>query len=405
MPPNFHPIVASLLRNRTGAVLVSLQIAIALAVLVNAVYVIKQRVDRINRPTGIDDANLFTIETSGFTDRYDYGSSVREDLAYLRGLDGVVAATPSSSIPLSGSGVGTTLYTAADMRTGSQDALMYEMDQSGIQTLGGHLLAGRAFRADEILPPLTANDQSSRVSQIIVTQALAQALFPTGDALGKTLYDETGRPVTLIGIVANMQGAWPKADFAEKVVFEPQQPMLYGFLYLVRTQPGRRDELMRITGEHLAASNPDRVIDSVASVEHYKRLSYMTDRITAILLVAVTGALLAITALGIFGLATFNVTTRARQIGTRRALGASKRDIVQHFMVENALVTSAGIIAGCVLALGAGYWLSLQYKLPRLDLYYLVAGVLFLWLLGQAAAWQPARRAAAVPPSVATRAS
>ena len=403
MDLNLHPIVSSLLRNRTGAVLVSLQIAIALAILVNAIYIVEQRVDRINRPTGIDDANLFTIQTSGFTDRYDYGSSVREDLAYLRGLDGVVAATPSNAIPLSGSGSGTTLYTAADMRTRSQDALVYEMDEYGIQTLGGHLLAGRAFRADEVLPPLTANDQTSRFSQIIVTQALAQALFPNGNALGKTVYDETGRPVTLIGIVANMQGPWPKADIAEKVVFNPQQPLLYGFLYLVRTQPGRRDELMRIIGEHLAASNPDRVIDSVTTVEHYKRLSYTTDRITAILLVAVTGALLAITALGIFGLATFNVTTRTKQIGTRRALGARKRDIIQHFMVENALITSTGIMVGCALALGVGYWLSVQYKLPRLDLYFLVGGVILLWTIGLLAAWQPARRAATVSPSVATR--
>jgi putative ABC transport system permease protein len=72
-------------------------------------------------------------------------------------------------------------------------------------------------------------------------------------------------------------------------------------------------------------------------------------------------------------------------------------------MVENGLITSSGILLGCALALGVGYWLSLQYHLPRLNLYYLVAGILVLWSLGQLAAWQPARRAAAVPPSVATR--
>jgi putative ABC transport system permease protein len=72
-------------------------------------------------------------------------------------------------------------------------------------------------------------------------------------------------------------------------------------------------------------------------------------------------------------------------------------------MVENGLITTTGIVVGCALALGIGYWLSVQYHLPRLDLYYLVGGTLVLWLIGQLAAWQPARKAAAISPSVATR--
>ena len=116
-----------------------------------------------------------------------------------------------------------------------------------------------------------------------------------------------------------------------------------------------------------------------------------------------TALLIAVTCLGIFALATFNVSTRTKQIGTRRAVGARRGDIVRYFLVENGLITSAGILCGCALALAAGYWLSLEYALPRLDLYYLVGGVLALWGIGQLAAWQPARRAAAVCPSVATR--
>ena len=104
MSLNIRPILSSLLRNRTGAVLVALQIALALAILVNATYIVKQRVDSINRPTGVDDANMFVIVAAGFTGRYNYAASVRDDLAYLRGLDGVIAATPSNGIPLSDEG-------------------------------------------------------------------------------------------------------------------------------------------------------------------------------------------------------------------------------------------------------------------------------------------------------------
>ncbi len=108
-------------------------------------------------------------------------------------------------------------------------------------------------------------------------------------------------------------------------------------------------------------------------------------------------------ALGIFGLATFNVNNRTRQIGTRRAVGARRIDIVRYFMTENWLVTTLGVVLGCVLALAAGFWLSNQYQMPRLDLYYLVGGVLGLWAVGQLAAWQPALRAAKVSPAMATR--
>ncbi len=403
---NVRPILSALLRNRTGALLVAMQIALALAILVNATYIVKQRIDDINRPTGVDENNLFAMDAVGFTSRYDYSSAVHDDLTYLRGLDGVIAATVIDNVPLSHSGNASPLFKTADRKSSSMvGAYLYEMDEQGLLTLGSHIIEGRGFRKEEILPPMTSSTQTRPFPQIVVTRSLARAFFPDGNALGKTVYDPLGRPVTIIGIASDMMGPWPWAElkFIHGMYWVPQQPLMYGFHYLVRTKPGRRDQIMRIAAEHLAESNPDRVIRSVNSVELYKKANFLPSRVTAIALAIVTALLLAVAALGIFGLATFNVTTRTKQIGTRRAVGARKRDIIQYFLVENGLVTSGGIVLGCVLALGAGYWLSLRYQLPRLDLYYLVGGILVLWLLGQFAAWQPARRAAGVPPSVATR--
>jgi putative ABC transport system permease protein len=134
-----------------------------------------------------------------------------------------------------------------------------------------------------------------------------------------------------------------------------------------------------------------------------KQASYAGDSLMAVTLTVVTGLVLVFSALGIFGLATFNVNTRTKQIGTRRAVGARRRDIVRYFMTENWLITSLGVVVGCCLALAAGFWLSTQFGLPRLDLYYLVAGVLGLWVVGQLAAWQPSLKAAKVSPAMATR--
>jgi putative ABC transport system permease protein len=402
---NARPIMSALLRNRTGAVLVALQIALALAILVNATYLVKEKLDAIHTPSGVDDANLFALEVAGFTGRYNYEASVAEDMAYLRGLDGVIDATPSNAIPLSNSGSTAPLYKTAGRRSSDVvDSIMYEMDEHGLQTLGTHLIAGRAFRKEEILPPMTPANGARPIPVVIVTQALAKAVYPDGNALGKPLYDPFGRPVTIIGIVANMSGVYTDDDYYKnRVFFAPQTPYLYGFTYLVRTKPGRRDALMRIATAHLVGSNVNRVIETARSVETYARKSYQTDRTTALFLAFVTCLLLAVAALGIFGLATFNVSTRTKQIGTRRAVGARKGDIVQYFLVENGLITTTGIVIGCALALGVGYWLSVHYNLARLDLYFLVGGVLSLWVIGQLAAWQPARRAATVSPSVATR--
>jgi len=401
---DIRPVASSLLRNRTGAVLVAFQIAIALAVLVNAVFIVHQRIEKMNRPTLIDDQNLFGIGVAEFTDRFNYDASVHEDLAYLRGIPGVVSASVTNSVPLGISGSATNVWTQPDSKGNRVQINYFSMDEQGLNTLGVRLLAGRNFRASEILPPVSASDYTKFVPQLIVTRSVAEQLFPHQNALGKTVYTSLGQPATLIGIIDNMIGTgWVGYEALDHVAIMPQLPRLYGFEYIVRTEPGRRNAIMRAVEEHLSTSNPNRVVKWVRSVEYFKNLLYRDDRNMQVFLITVTVLLLGIASLGIFGLATFNVSARTKQIGTRRAVGARRSDIVRYFMVENALITTTGIVVGCALALAIGYWLSLQYQLPRLDLYYLVGGVLALWMIGQLAAWQPARRASAISPSVATR--
>jgi putative ABC transport system permease protein len=404
MSLDVRPILSSLLRNRTGALLVAFQIAIALAVLVNAVFIVHQRIEKMNRPTLIDDQNLFGVAAGEFTDKFNFNASVHEDLTYLRSLPGVVSASVSNSIPLGVSGSSTTVWTQPKNKGNRAQVNYFSIDEQGLKTLGVRLLAGREFRATEILEPLTGQNSTDFVPQLILTRAATEKLFPHENALGKTVYDTRGQPATITGIIDNMIGTgWWGYEALDQVAIMPQLPRLWGFDYLVRTEPGRRDAIMRLVEEHLSTSNPNRVIKFVRSVEYFKKLLYRDDRNMGVFLITVTALLLAVASLGIFGLATFNVSARTKQIGTRRAVGARRADIVRYFMVENGLITTAGIAVGCALALAIGYWLSLQYQLPRLELYYLVGGVLALWLIGQAAAWQPARKASAVSPSVATR--
>ena len=318
-------------------------------------------------------------------------------------MSGVIAATATNSIPLSGGGNNDSLVTRPDARR-SGYINDIEVDEHGLDTLGVHLVAGRNFRHEEIQPPLTKNDFSSFVPTIIVSRALGEYLFPHENPLGKQVWDAFKHQATIIGVVDPVMGTFPDSEHPDRVFFLPRMPDEFIVVrYLVRTQPGQRDTVARLVESHLAQSNPDRVINFVRPLTYFRDLSYLGDSSMEIYLLTVTGLVIAVTSLGIFALATFNVSTRTKQIGTRRAVGARRRDIVHYFLIENALITGTGVVLGCLLALAAGYWLSLHYALPRLDLYYLVGGVLALWGIGQLAAWQPAWRAAAVPPSVATR--
>ena len=400
---NIRPIASALWRNRTGALLVAIQIAIGLAVLVNAVYVVKQRVDKIGRPTGMDTANMIWVASAGFAKDYDYEAAYREDLATLRGLPGVKSASLFSNIPLSGGG-SSSGYQSRPGQVGPKETVpgnKYDVDEHAIAALGVKLIAGRPFEAHEILPASETYEDSP---QAIVTTAFAKELFPNDENfLGKTFYNGLSEPTTIVGVIDKMQGAWVGWDKLDNVVLFPRVKNGPTSVYLVRTEPGRRDAVMRDIEAKLGDSNPGRLLRWVRPFDYFINQSYLDDRNMAIFLVSVTSALLAITALGIFGLATFNVSTRIRQIGTRRAVGARRMDIVRHFLVENWMVTTAGVVAGCGAALGVGYWISVEYELPRLDLYYLVGGVLVIWLIGLAAALQPARRASTISPAVASR--
>jgi putative ABC transport system permease protein len=399
---NIRPIASALWRNRTGAILVAFQIAIGLAVLVNAVYVVKQRVEKIGRPTGMDTANMIWVSSQGFAKEFDHDASWRADLAAIRAIPGVEAASLISNIPLSGSGSSSGFEPKPGQdTTESVPANTYLVDEHAIAALGVTLSSGRPFEPQEILPAIETFDSAP---QAIVSKAFAKGLFPDDpNPVGKTFYDGLDKPIAIVGIIEHMHGAWVGWDKLDHVILFPRIDNGPSSIYLVRAEPGRRDAVMRDIEVKLGDSNPGRLLRWVRSMDYFIHKSYLDDRNIAIFLASVTSALLAITALGIFGLATFNVSTRIRQICTRRAVGARRMDIVRHFLVETWMVTTAGVVAGCAGALAIGYWISVKYELARLDLYDLVVGVFTIWLIGLAAALQPARRASAISPAVASR--
>jgi putative ABC transport system permease protein len=397
-----RPMMSSLMRSKTGPLLVALQIAVTLAIVINSLYIVVQRVEKIGRDSGMDINNVIILYVRGFGNDFDVVDSITNDIDLIKSIPGVVNATVSNHIPLSGSGSGTGLRVVADETIDSIPTGRYRWSEHGLDSLGVELARGRNFLPEEvdfILPDTNTPTPPS----VLITQDLADDLFGEEDALGKTVYWGDMSMSTVVGIIGHMHGSWINWDNFENIVIQPGKPAYTTNKYIVRVEDGMRDELMPIIEQKLGDSNRRRVIKSVRSLEEMAARSYRSDRGMAIILSIVITLLIGLTALVIVGLSSFHVTQRTKQIGTRRALGARRIDIIQQFMLENWLVTTAGAALGVVLTVVVAYWLETSFELTRLDWRYLPPGVLALWVLSSLAAFEPARRAASVPPAVATR--
>jgi putative ABC transport system permease protein len=407
----FRPILNALMRNKTGLLLIVLQVAITLAIVCNSVFIILQRIEKVNRPSGMDEPNLFTINSQGFAPNFDLPGTLLQDLDALRSIPGVVDATTINSVPLSQGGWSEGVSNEPDsvpqdkrLREGSA---IYMVDEHGVNTLGLKLVGGRNFNAGDV--SARTKDDKGSLHSVIITQALADKLFP-GGAVGKTLYSSLpgkNGPVTVVGVVERLQAPWVGWDKVEQAMLVPQQDHgefdVSHSRYLIRTESGRRDEVMKEAERKLGEINNGRIVRGLRSIEEVRGESYRQDRAMTVVLTTVIFSLLAVTGLGIVGMVSFWVTRRIKQIGTRRALGARRFDIRRYFMIENLIVVGIGIAVGLVLTYGFNLWLMKHYELPRLSWYYAPLGALTVLLLGQLAVFGPATRATRVSPAVATR--
>ncbi|MEP6939403.1 MAG: FtsX-like permease family protein [Rudaea sp.] len=407
-----RPIISSLMRSKVALILIGLQIALTLAIVCNALFIISQRVATMARPSGMNEVDTFMISSFGFGSDFNTKNAFIEDLALLRQLPGVVDASPMNTVPMSDSGWSEQITMAPGQKVATTGSAMYFVDDHGIDAYGFKLVAGRNFKPEEI----TQRDRGaiSMPPSVIVTQALADKLFPNHDAVGKQMYISDGSqpPQTIIGVIDRLQVPWPNGytfngdraavDYSTLI----PQMTAYGnrTAYLVRAEPGRRDELMKLAETKMIESNHARIVRSLKSIATVRAECYNDDRAMMIILGTVIFCLLAITALGIVGMASFWVTQRTKQIGTRRALGATRNSILRYFLAENFLITTGGLLLGAFLTYALSLWLMTHEQQAKLlPWFYLPIGFVSLWLLGQLAVLGPATRASRVPPAVATR--
>jgi putative ABC transport system permease protein len=400
----FGPIWRAALRNKTGAVLIILEIAFTLALVLNAVAIAQERARQMGRPSGVDEANIFHFRSSAFDPSFDSRVAIEEDLRQIRGLPGVHAAVQINAVPLGQSGWGMGLKTEPRAELEGFGGAVYFVDDHVLDALGVELIAGEPFAESDIgWRPQGANAWPDKV---ILSRGYAEALFPDDPSygVGKTVYIAETQPMTVVGVVARLQSPWPGwTEAVERSMLVPQHLLGNSTLYLIRTEAGDRDALMPVVESKLIERDRRRVIQQLSTMEQTRERSYELNKALINILTFTIALLIAITTLGVAGLTSFNVNRRTKQIGTRRALGATRRDVLRYFLAENLLFTAIGVTLGALLAVGLNVWLVEAYSIPRFAWYLVPTAMFALIAIGQLAVLLPARRASRVAPAVATR--
>jgi putative ABC transport system permease protein len=400
----------ALLRSPAGPLLLAAQVSLSLMILANIAYVSFVRFETTGRPTGIDLQNIFWISSVGYSKDFNQQAATKPDLQYLNSLPGVVAASAFGTVPQTFDALLSPVSPNPELKEIKRMVVVYEMTERGIDTLGLRLVRGRAFGADAILPsPGGASSQTVFGPEVVITEVLADKLFGSGArALGKPLFFGilNGRSARIVGVVERMQGGpyfGPDSDFVNEVVLAPATPSGNGTHYIVRTRPGRRDAVMRTVEREFEALQPGRYMERIQTLAATAADNRADDRHSAVILAILSSFVLAVTMLGLFGFASFAVTTRTKEIGARRAFGATRADIVKHFLTENFLITTLGIAAGVAMTLAFALQLSMMLELPRAPIVFLAAAMALIWMTGLLAALLPALRGARVSPDMATR--
>jgi putative ABC transport system permease protein len=401
------PILSTLKRHKTAAGLIVLQIALTCAIVCNALFLISERIATINAPTFMADDELIVLNISGMKRDENVDAQTRVDLAALRQIPGVKSVFLTNQMPFgdNSNNSGVKLTPGESVRN-LLVASQYLVNEDWLPTLGLRLAEGRDFAPDEYVDDKVTEQENPKIPAIIINRNMAERLFPGKSALGQSLYVFGNEPHRVVGVLEQLVSPYPKGDGADRYAMVlPVRPNYRIGSFMIRADSAQRDAVLKAATAALDKSSLGikRVVRNQKIFSDMRSEYYRQDRSMVWLLAGVCAGLLIVTAFGIVGLASFWVQQRTRMIGTRRALGATRGQILRYFQTENFMLSTVGILLGMAAAYGISLALMRSYELPRLPLYYLPVGAVILWLLGQFAVWAPARRAALLPPVAALR--
>jgi putative ABC transport system permease protein len=275
--------------------------------------------------------------------------------------------------------------------------LRYRAEAEFFGTVGARVLAGRAYTADEV---------RSRARVGVVTESAVKLLWSDAsvtDAVGRSVRSGNDAPIAVVGVVADMRAS-PLADIRPSLFIPPDGPGFRFMEFHVRTTDGRKPSLVDIR-QRLKNAGLSPAQLSITDVRAVLSRGLTASRFQTVLFGSFGIVALALAAIGLYAVASFEVSRRQREIGVRLALGADRADVTRMVIVDAV----KPVVIGAVIGLGLAYWAGqfLQAFVIRVDARdpgTLGAVVAVLLTATGLAAWFPARRAARTDPATVLRA-
>ena len=405
------PIFSAMLRNKLGPILVAVQVALSLAILANAIYIVNLRLAVAARPSGVaNELDVFRLHVSNqkLGGHEEQIAMQKQEAATIRAVLGVSSVARTNSFPISFSGSNSGVSADRKQNSETTAAGIYVSPDSLVKTWGLKLIQGQDFQAGDYIET-DPNTSKDFVKKVIISLALAEKLFPgESNFVGKEFFfgnGEGAKDVRVVGVVETLQTS--NGNVEERGAFSALLPARVTNTsydgYAVRVEKGQRDTVMKEVEAALRKASTTPIKVSLKTMEKIRIDRYRAEKGLAWMLLAVSCLLIVVTASGIVGMSTLWVAQRRKQIGVRRALGARRVDILLYFVIENIMITTGGIAAGTLLALALNQLLVSQFELSKLPLSYLFVAPLVFWVLGVMAVYAPAWRAASISPATATR--
>lgn len=377
------------------------QIAICAVLVTASLVAVRGLVRSLHSNFGFDPRNAMVVDTdlsmAGYTD--DTAPVMQKKmLDTVSAIPGVTAAGYANHLPLSLGGSDSTIYTDAttDYRPTNSvaDAMDYDISPGYFQAAGTTLLAGR---------DITWHDDRQAPQVAIVNRKFAEKVFGSVQkAIGGYFKRYNGNRVEVVGVVENGRYRTLTED-QQPAMFSPSLQRTDTDIVLVVRSNRDPQEIAGALERTLHGLDPGLPL----TIETWNReldSALFASRVATVALgvLGLLGAMLAMT--GIFGMASYVVSRRLRELGIRVALGAGQRDVLHAALGRAFRLLAIGSLAGLALGLAATKVLSyIVYQASPKDPLVLGGVVLTMLVLGVAAAWMPAQRALAVDPMILLR--
>jgi len=390
-------------RQHTRDVLVISEIALACMLLVGSALVLRSLWKLLSTDPGFDSTHVLTVQLS--LPEYKYRPMPKmeayrnELLRRISAAPGVVSVGGSKTMPLFGGGE-PYQFSIQDPGRGMVDVTptsgTYIVTTGYFQTLKIPLVSGRTF---------DQKDFADHTPVIMVNEQLARKFWPGQDPVGKFLHlgKSTKDKLEVIGVVGDVRNEGLSQESGTAVYMPESRAPRQKLNIFVRTN---EDPLSAATAIRRIVRDfePDQAINEIATLEQVMHGTVSQPRFLSVVLSAFGGTALLLASLGVFGVISYNVRQRTREIGVRMALGANRSAVLRMFLKRAMSQIVVGLVAGLVLALISGRLLAgVLYGVTPSDPIALTAAVAVLALVALLAALLPARKATLVDPVIALR--